>query len=171
MARAAIDCYHTYFDRAGRFECRVYDGIPELLRALVDDGRPVAVATSKRKPNALAIIEHCGLLGFLDAVCGPSPGDLHATKAESITAALAALRVSPGRDVVLVGDRSQDVVGAHDVGIACVGVAWGYGSRDELAGADAFVSDVDELARLLGVTLSVQAEGSAIPSVGDEALA
>ncbi len=56
-------------------------------------------------------------------------------------------------DVVLVGDRSHDVVGAQENGIRCIGALWGYGSRAELAGADALAADVDELASLLGLAL------------------
>ena len=53
--------------------------------------------------------------------------------------------------MVLVGDRSHDVVGAHENGIACIGALWGYGSREELADAEALAADVNELAALLGV--------------------
>ncbi|MCI7569295.1 MAG: hypothetical protein MSH25_08035, partial [Desulfovibrio sp.] len=39
--------------------------------------------------------------------------------------------------------------GAHAVGLPCVGVAYGYGGRDELeaAGAEAVVDDVPSLER------------------------
>ena len=39
---------------------------------------------------------------------------------------------------LMVGDRKYDVAGAHSVGLACAGVLYGYGSREELqeAGAD-----------------------------------
>jgi phosphoglycolate phosphatase-like HAD superfamily hydrolase len=94
--------------------------------------------------------------------------------------ALAALDIEAGRHVVLVGDRSHDVIGAHTVGIECVGVAWGYGTHDELvaAGADTVVMDVEELAVLLGVTLprvtspgKAGQAGQAGDEAGDEALA
>ncbi len=39
--------------------------------------------------------------------------------------------------VLMVGDRFYDVEGAHEAGLACAGVLYGYGSREELAGAGA----------------------------------
>ncbi|MGH8891597.1 MAG: HAD hydrolase-like protein [Acidothermaceae bacterium] len=152
-AKGAIDAYREYFIARGMYENSVYPGIFTLLQALVDDGCRLAVATSKPTPQAVPIVEHFGLRGFFEIVQGPETDGLRATKADVLTDVLQAMGIAPGPEVVLVGDRSHDVIGAHAVGIECVGVAWGYGSRDELlsSGADAIVSDVEELADLLGV--------------------
>ena len=42
----------------------------------------------------------------------------------------------------MIGDRRQDVLGAHKTGLKCMGILWGYGSAEELdeAGAD-FIAD------------------------------
>ena len=37
--------------------------------------------------------------------------------------------------MVMVGDREHDVFGAKEQGIDCVGVLFGYGSREELEAA------------------------------------
>jgi phosphoglycolate phosphatase len=77
-----------------------------------------------------------------------------ADKTSVVADALGALGTNAGANVVLIGDRSHDVIGAHANGIACVGALWGYGSREELttSGADAIVADVEELADWLGVS-------------------
>ncbi len=51
----------------------------------------------------------------------------------------------------MVGDKEHDVNGARRVGIPCVGVAYGYGSREELLRAQplAIVNSVPELAAFL----------------------
>lgn len=46
----------------------------------------------------------------------------------------------------MVGDRSHDVVGAAQHGIACLGVGWGEARPGELVGAIGVVDDVDHLA-------------------------
>lgn len=158
---AALLAYRGYFTRRGMFENSVYDGIPALLRALLDDGRRLAVTTAKPLAAAAPIVEHFNLDQYFEAVCGPATDGVHETKAAIIADALAQLDVAPSRDVVLVGDRAHDVDAARESGIACVGALWGYGSRDELAGADELAADVKELAALLGVR----------PSVGEEARA
>lgn len=51
----------------------------------------------------------------------------------------------------MVGDRMHDVAGAKENHIDCIGVLYGYGSRDELvsAGAAAIAADISELSALL----------------------
>ena len=51
----------------------------------------------------------------------------------------------------MVGDRKHDIEGAHANGTKCVGVLFGFGTREELvnAGADYLVETVDELRKLL----------------------
>ena len=139
------------------------------MRSLSDEGRRLGVATSKPIPYALPIVEHFELRPYFEVVCGPVLDGVGAEKAEVVADALASLGVSASSDIVLVGDRFHDVVGAHENGIACIGVLWGYGTRDELttAGADAIAEDVDELAALLGVG----AAGSHQATGGDDAFA
>lgn len=54
-------------------------------------------------------------------------------------------------EMVMIGDREHDVIGARKNRITSIGVLYGYGSREELteAGADAVVSSVGELAEML----------------------
>jgi phosphoglycolate phosphatase len=160
--------YRRYFKERGMYENAVYPGVADLLRSLRDAGRRLAVATSKPTPYALPIIEHFGLREYFEAVCGPDSDGPNADKSIVVADALAVLDVLPGPHVVLIGDRFHDVVGAHTNGIACIGVLWGYGSRAELttAGADALVTDVDELATLLGVNRTSYAS-----IAGDDAFA
>ncbi len=53
-------------------------------------------------------------------------------------------------DVVMVGDRSYDVIGARENGLLCVGVSYGDGGREELEAAGAAkVCDTPEELKLL----------------------
>jgi phosphoglycolate phosphatase len=152
----AMVAYRHYFKDKGMYENSVYPGIAELLSTLIDDGRRLAVATSKPIPYAVPIIEHFALREYFEVVCGPALDGVGADKTVVVADALASLGLHSGSSVLLVGDRSHDVLGAHENGIACIGALWGYGSREELtsAGADALASDAEELAALLGVRLS-----------------
>ena len=49
---------------------------------------------------------------------------------------------------VMIGDRVFDVNGARSNGVECIGVTYGYGSREELGDADQIVDSVDELIKL-----------------------
>ena len=51
----------------------------------------------------------------------------------------------------MVGDREHDVLGARENGLPCIGVLFGYGSRQELeaAVADRIAATVDDLRKML----------------------
>jgi len=163
-AAAAVSAYREYFIEHGMYDNSVYPGISELLQALLDDGRRLAVATSKPTPQAVPIIEHFGLSKYFEVVLGPATDGLDTTKADVVADVLQTMGIPANPDVVLIGDRSHDVVGAHAVGISSIGVTWGYGSREELraTGADVIVSDVEELAELLAVPFVFGSDVSAL---------
>ena len=74
-------------------------------------------------------------------------------KAEVIEEALQRLGMDRARDsVLMVGDREHDVKGARDCGIQCIGVTYGYGSREELEKANAahLAERVEDIFPLLG---------------------
>ena len=85
--------------------------------------------------------------------CG-SPSSLYLAVyggAEVIRYALERLGIPSGLSAVMVGDRKYDIVGARGVGIASIGVLYGYGTRAELseAGAPFLAADIAELGSLL----------------------
>lgn len=165
----AIRTYRAHFVPHGMWMNSVFDGIPEVLGALQASGRRLAVATSKPQVYARQLTERFGLDPFLEGVFGatleeavtgvPANGPVRASKADVIGYALAELGVDPataGATTVMVGDRSHDVEGAAEHGIASIGVAWGCADDGELerAGASAVSSSPEELLSLLAPTLA-----------------
>ncbi len=135
----------------GIFENRVYEGIPQMLGALRDNGRKLLVATSKPEEFASQILEHFQLDGYFDWVCGASMDEKRVKKGEVIAYALETAGIRDVSKAVMVGDREHDVLGAKENGMDCVGVLFGYGSRQELeaAGAVKIAGTVEELGRIL----------------------
>ena len=66
--------------------------------------------------------------------------------------ALAALGATAD-DAVMIGDRFNDVEGAHAMGVPCIGIYSGAATpgEHEAAGADAVVHSVAELAKLFAI--------------------
>ena len=127
-----------------------FAGIPSLLWDLSREGIPLATATSKQAPMALAQMKHLGLSGAFSVIAGATP-DLSSTKATVIHEALARL-AELGTDVshpLIVGDSVWDVRGAHEAGIPVVGVGWGYATEDGLDDADAVCQTVEDLRTFL----------------------
>lgn len=147
-ARQAVTLYRDYFAPTGIFENAVYEGIPALLGDLRAAGRQVVLATSKPEKFAVQILEHFDLAQYFDVVAGASMDESRTAKADVIALAL---QRCGAVQAVMVGDREHDVLGARANGLPCIGVGYGYGSREELldAGAAAFAETVADLRTLL----------------------
>ncbi|AGC68883.1 5'-nucleotidase [Thermoclostridium stercorarium subsp. stercorarium DSM 8532] len=147
----AVEKYREYFSETGMFENRVYPGIEELLKSLKKNGRKLFVATSKPTVFAVKILEHFDLLRYFDDVSGSELDGSRDRKGDVIRFALQKNGLTGLTNVVMVGDREHDVVGAKENNIDVIGVLYGYGDRAELekAGADYIVENVENLHSLL----------------------
>lgn len=147
----AVKYYREYFSTKGLLENRVYDGIPELLQNLNDNGKRLIVATSKPQVFTDTIIKHFALDKYFEFVAGSNMDGTRSKKAEVIEYALNKCLITDKSNVVMVGDRKHDIIGANAVGIDSIGVEYGYGDYDELksAGATYIAKTVDELEKTI----------------------
>lgn len=132
-AKKAVEHYRERFASIGIFENSVYDGVRELLESLKEKGYTLVIATSKPETYAKRIAEHFDIAKYFTYIAGATFDGKIGTKTEVIEYAIKALNISNRRDAVMIGDRYHDVEGAHNTGLDCIGVLYGYGSRDELA--------------------------------------
>ena len=148
-AIVAVEKYREYYRIDGIFDNKVYQGMVECLQTLKDNGKKLYVASSKREFFAKQIIEHFSLSKYFEYV-GGSEFNSREKKAEVIEYVLKTNQID-NDDVIMVGDRKHDIIGAHENKIPCVGVLYGYGTEDELKQyqADYLVSTVEELTELL----------------------
>lgn len=146
----AIRIYRKHYAAGGKFENRVYDGVPEMLSALQGAGYRIGLATSKPEGFTNEIMTHFDLAKYFECITGTTPG-LKEEKADVIRKALSRMGVADPREALMFGDRLHDMVGAASVGVRAVGVLWGYGSREELleAGASAVCETPRDLVTLL----------------------
>ncbi|MDY4489323.1 MAG: HAD-IA family hydrolase [Candidatus Faecousia sp.] len=145
----AIRIYRSRYVPIGKFENTPYPGIRELLEQLRAQGHRLFVATSKPEDMSVEILEHFDLAHFFDRICGASLDRSRSSK----DAVIAYLLQQHGTEepMVMVGDTVFDILGAAAHGIPAVGVAWGYGSVEEMkkAGAAAIAATMDELLSIL----------------------
>ncbi len=145
----AIRYYREYYREKGIFENRVYEGIEAVLQELKNQGRRLVVATSKPEPFARQIIDHFHLTQYFDYVAGMELDGGRGTKEAVIRYALDVCGITDKSGVLMVGDREHDVFGAHAAGIDCLGILYGFGSREELekAGADYIAESAEGILR------------------------
>ncbi len=150
-ARLGIKYYREYYTVDGIFENIVYDDVEKMLKNLKRDGKKVLLATSKPEKFAKQILEYFKLDQYFDYVAGATMDEKRVRKADVISYALESYGIQNLDEVLMVGDREHDVLGAKEVGIDCMGVLYGYGDRQELekAGAKYIVETVEELMKIL----------------------
>ena len=142
----AIRLYRVrYNEGGGKYENRVYDGIEGCLLALKDAGLRLYVGTSKPESLAREILAGFHLAPYFDYIAGASWDGSRQNKDDVLAYLLTVIGGAGG--TVMVGDTHYDVRGAHARDLPCIGVTWGYGTREELvdAGADALIDTPKEL--------------------------
>lgn len=142
-AETAIKYYREYYSEKGLYENKIYPGIKELLEKLKAEGYICLVATSKPEGFTRKILEHFDILKYFDFIAAATMDGSRSEKADIIRYALSSMNISFG--ALMVGDRIHDAYGAGRCGLDCIGVTYGYGSREELINGEVkYVADTPE---------------------------
>ena len=147
----AVAKYRERYTPIGLYENLVYPGMEDALQKLKEAGKVLIVATSKPEHMAKKVLEHFGLDGYFDDICGSDSDKNRNKKDEVIRYALEKHGITDLDDVLMVGDRKFDVIGAEKCGLKCMGVLYGYGDREELetAGAAYIAETVEDMAQII----------------------
>ncbi len=149
----AVEKYRERFDVEGIFECCLYDGVRDAIVRLKEKGYVLALASSKPETACRRILEHFSLTPYFDEVVGSTLDGRISTKEEvleELGRRMADCQI--GRDeMCLIGDTKYDAAGAKAFGIRCIGVSYGFGTREELldAGAEAVFDQMEEVERYI----------------------
>ncbi len=148
-SKLGIDKFREYYAPIGQNLCRPYEGIAEALKSLSESGKKIFVATSKLITPAVAILENFDLAKYFCLIEGTPVGCGDCSKADILRSAIGKLGNPDLDDVILIGDTKFDIIGAKEVGIASMGVLYGFGSREdfETHGADFIVATPEEITK------------------------
>lgn len=147
----ATRIYREYYSASGYSEYTLYPGIKEILSFLKNSGFSLSLVTSKAEFYALKIVEQSEMTGLFDTVSGCLLNGERSRKEDLILYTLDRLKLKPGKEVIMIGDRYHDVEGAHAAGISSAAVLYGYGNRQEFANLppDLFINKPEDLQNLL----------------------
>ena len=139
--------YREYYDSTGMYECELYPGVKEVLERLKQKGYTIGLASSKPERNCVLMLENKGVAKYFDYIVGASIGPERREKILVLEEAFRRMGVTDRSEVVLIGDTKYDAVGAKKAGIDCIGVTYGFGTREELyqAGAVAVFDTLREV--------------------------
>ncbi|MCQ2537290.1 MAG: HAD hydrolase-like protein [Lachnospiraceae bacterium] len=147
----AIEKYRERYNKYGIYEAYIYDGIPEMLKKLHEEGKKLILATSKPLHFAKIVMQHFGVDVLMDELCGADSDRNRNQKWEVIDYILKENNITDKSEVLMVGDTRFDVEGANICGIKTCGVLWGFGSRESLEkeGAAYIAETPEEVAKLI----------------------
>ena len=147
----AVRIFRERYSTKGLFENSVYPDVPEMLEKLKSSGLRLMVATSKVDEYAERILERFGIADYFEFIGGARIDGTRNEKWEVIEHVLSSMSITDRASVLMIGDRKNDVAGAHKTGLKCMGILWGYGSEEELrtAGADFIAHTPQEAADML----------------------
>ncbi len=145
--KACVDAYRERFHKEGIAEHRLYPGIVGLLEAASKSGTLVA-ASIKPQVSCEMVLEHLGIKPLFTAVYGSELSGKLSNKLELLKHVI---KKEGAKQALVIGDRGVDIEAAKKCSCNCIGVSYGYGTKEELmaAGADKIAETVGELRQCL----------------------
>lgn len=150
-ARTAVAFYREYYAEKGIFETKILHEIPELLKLLYDNNKKLILATSKATIYSERIMQHFNIRKYFTLIIGSNFNLTMLCKSEIIKYVLSRITDYHKDKIIMVGDREDDIIAAHENGIDSIAVTYGYGSLEELEAVKPIyiVSSVEQLKSLL----------------------
>lgn len=148
----AVAKYRENYNAGGMFKCDVYPGVETAMNAFRKAGYKQIIASSKPEYMCRLLLERFGLIEKMDDVVGASLDGKIDSKQQVLEEAFRRLGDPDKSEVVLIGDTKYDVIGATGIGIDCIGITYGFGTREELIehGACKVFDTIEEVTTYLG---------------------
>ena len=138
-----------HYGAHSRDESRPYDGVPELLDALLARGVKLAIVSNKID-FAVKELSRAYFGERMQVAVGDAPERRIKPAPDSVLEAMRQLGVTR-EETVYVGDSDVDVATARNAGVTCCAVSWGFRSAESLraAGAEHIAGSPAELLSML----------------------
>ena len=143
--------YRENYAVKGIFEFELYPGMEELLKKLKSEGIVTGIASSKPEDFINIILNNTRLNKYFDFTSGSDPRYVESDKTEIVKKCIRKMKLPENSKILMVGDRFYDIVGAHNAGIECAAVLFGYGNPEEFKKykAEYIAKDVNELKNII----------------------
>lgn len=127
--------YRERYSATGMYENNVYPEIEYLLQRLTASGHLLFIATTKPQHFAIQILQHFKLDHYFVNIYGSFLDGKMSDKSELVKWIIDTHKIE--RPSLMIGDRKFDIIAARDNQIDSLGVLYGYGTEEELRGAEA----------------------------------
>ena len=146
-----IRVFRSDYLSKGQYNMQLYEGVPQLLQSLNKKGCKVALVTSKLKITSEEILKRFNINKYFEYVAGSLPDNTMTDKQILLNSAIQFFDVKDKSQIVMIGDRKYDIIGANANGVCSIGVLYGYGTYEELSDSKAtyFAENINDLKILL----------------------
>lgn len=136
LCEKVLEDFKRIYDRDCLKNTKPYDGIPETLKNLKNDGIKLFVVTNKPDLQAHKIIMALFGKNLFDGVYGNCEGRKTKPDPALTLQVLASVDASPEQSL-FIGDSNVDIYTAKNAGMKSGGVLWGFRDEEELRNAGA----------------------------------
>lgn len=147
LVEKALTVYRERYSNVGLYECKLYPGFAMFLRDLYSTGKKVILASAKPEPYCKKILKFLNVEQYFDYIFGATFDGKLDDKSVLLKQVIEKIGNPPKNQIVMVGDRSYDVIAAHNNGIRAIGVNYGFAKINELEASycDYIARNVDDL--------------------------
>ena len=138
--------YGRIFDQNCTYHVTLYEGIPEMLKALKDRGIHLAVLSNKPDRQTVKVVKEIFGDNIFDYAQGQKDGIRRKPAPDGVWYLMEQMLVSK-EECLYIGDSEVDAATGKNAGLKTIGVLWGFRDRKtlETAGADHLIERPEEL--------------------------
>ena len=138
--------YGRIFDQNCTYHVTLYEGIPEMLKALKDRGIHLAVLSNKPDRQTVKVVKEIFGDNIFDYAQGQKDGIRRKPEPDGVWYLMEQMQVSK-EECLYIGDSEGDAATGKNAGLKTIGVLWGFRDRKtlETAGADHLIERPEEL--------------------------
>ena len=128
----AMVLHREYYNEIGMYQSKLFPLVIEMLEELKAMGVKMMIATNKAEEFAVKQVKYFKLEEYFTSIVGNNHTQTRGTKSDFIRIATAELGLNK-EEIMMVGDRYNDIEAGKEVGLDTVGVLYGYGSKEEIS--------------------------------------
>lgn len=144
-----VEDFFDYYQDHLSDQSRPFDGVVDALETFRDAGAVMGVCTNKPMRFAKDLLIDLNLAQYFKATTGGDSFKVRKPDAGHITGTLEAMGHNGGR-AYMIGDSISDIDAAHNAGLPCIAVSYGYTETPvQELGPDYIIDHFNELVPLI----------------------
>ena len=125
--------FRQTYDNCDFKKTNLYPGIISTIKKVKKLGRTQFIVTNKPNLATSLISEKLNLKDYFKKIYTPDIQDNRLSKKEMLKMLISENSLTP--EGIMIGDRAEDIIAAHEAGVIPIAVSWGYGKLENLKDA------------------------------------